>query len=79
MSSAKRRKVGGDVPAAIHRKATSDIASAASSSLDPEISEGLVEDKTAEGMEVPKTFKDLVCSLITSDLNVLTNKFVGYH
>jgi hypothetical protein len=63
MSSVKRRKVGGDVPAAIHRKASSDLASAASRSPDPEVSNATSHDKAPEGAETPKTFKDLVCNL----------------
>jgi hypothetical protein len=62
MSSVKRRKVGGDVPAGIQRKASSDLASAASTSPDPEMSNPASENK-AEGPEAPKTFKGLVCNL----------------
>lgn len=71
MSSVKRRKVGGDVPADIQKKASSNLASTASSSLDPEESNSALEDKTG-GAEAPKTFKNLVCSLEKS-------KFENHH
>ena len=62
MSSVKRRKVRGDASAAMQKKASLDLASAASSSPDPEVSNAALEDK-AEAVEAPKTFKDLVCYL----------------
>lgn len=79
MSSVKRRKVGGDVSPTIHRETISGVSSAISSIPDPDVLSGGAENKTAEDVEVAKTFKDLVYILIPLDYNLLTNQLVGNH
>jgi hypothetical protein len=79
MSSVKRRKVGGDIPATTKGKTASDTASVVSSSPDPEMKNAVEEDNITEAGEVRKTFKDLVYSPFTPDSSMITNKFVGNH
>jgi hypothetical protein len=62
MSSVKRRKIGGDIPASIQAKASPDLESTASSSPAPELSNDAVDKEAPEESESPKTFKDLVCN-----------------
>lgn len=63
MSSVKRRKVGGDVPAAVKEspKPASTVRSSAPSSPEPEAANSVAKKDAEEG-QVTKTFKDLVCS-----------------
>jgi hypothetical protein len=62
MSSVKRRKIGGDVPGATRKKASSDLESANSNSPDPDVSNETSKVQAQTDVESPKTFKDLVCN-----------------
>jgi len=62
MSSVKRRKIGGDVPGATRKKASSDLESANSNSPDPDVSTEISKVQAQKDVESPKTFKDLVCN-----------------
>jgi hypothetical protein len=79
MASVKRRKIGGNVPGATRRKASSDLESANSNSPDSDVSNETSKVQAQKDVESPKTFKDLVCNFEYLNFDILSDGLVGNH